>query len=75
MERLRELADWENYGGTPLLGFRRSIIVTHQRSTRRSFYNAIRLAQKVHRLQLLQQLDTQLLAAESHRPADLMARA
>jgi len=47
--RLRELTEWENYGGAPLLGFRQPIILTQSNSDQRAFFNAIRLAVKVHR--------------------------
>jgi len=49
IERLRELIDWENYGGAPLLGFQSPVIVTQSNSHRRAFFNAIRLAAKVER--------------------------
>jgi glycerol-3-phosphate acyltransferase PlsX len=74
MNRLRELADWENYGGTPLLGFDRSIIVNHQRASRRSYFNAIRLARKIERLNLVGRLDSLLLELEANRPPELAAK-
>ncbi len=74
MSRLRELADWENYGGTPLLGFDRSVIVNHQRASRRAYFNAIRLARKIHRLDLVNRLDNLLLELEANRPPELAAK-
>jgi glycerol-3-phosphate acyltransferase PlsX len=49
IERLRELTDWENYGGAPLLGFAQPVIVTQTNSGERALINAIRLATKLHR--------------------------
>jgi len=49
IERLRELTDWENYGGAPLLGFTKPVIVTQSNSGKRAFVNAFRLAAKLHR--------------------------
>jgi glycerol-3-phosphate acyltransferase PlsX len=53
-ERLRELTDWENYGGAPLLGFTQPVIVTQSNSHRRAFFNAIRLAAKLDRTGVMQ---------------------
>ncbi len=50
IQRLRALATWENYGGAPLLGFDRTVIVTHEEAGERALLNAIRLAAKVERL-------------------------
>ncbi len=50
---VREFTDWENYGGAPLLGLDRAVIVTQANSGRRAFLNAIRLGAKIDRLQVL----------------------
>lgn len=50
---IREFTDWENYGGAPLLGFDRAVIVTQADSGRRAFLNAIRLGAKIDRLQVI----------------------
>lgn len=50
---IREFTDWENYGGAPLLGFDRAVVVTQANSGRRAFLNAIRLGVKIDRLQVL----------------------
>lgn len=50
IQRLRALADWENYGGAPLLGFDRTVIVTQEEADVNALFNAIRLAAKVERL-------------------------
>jgi fatty acid/phospholipid biosynthesis enzyme len=49
---IREFTDWENYGGAPLLGVDRAVIVTQANSGRRAFLNAIRLGAKIDRLQV-----------------------
>nr|WP_263430172.1 phosphate acyltransferase PlsX [Nannocystis pusilla] len=50
---IREFTDWENYGGAPLLGFGRAVVVTQADSGRRAFLNAIRLGAKIDRLQVI----------------------
>lgn len=50
---IREFTDWENYGGAPLLGLDRAVIVTQANSGRRAFLNAIRLGAKIDRLKVL----------------------
>jgi glycerol-3-phosphate acyltransferase PlsX len=50
IQRLRALADWENYGGAPLLGFDRTVIVTQDEADVNALVNSIRLAAKVERL-------------------------
>ena len=50
VERLRAIADWENYGGAPLLGFDRTVILTQEEAGTNALVNAIRLAAKVERL-------------------------
>lgn len=51
---IREFTDWENYGGAPLLGIDRAVIVTQANSGRRAFLNAIRLGAKIDRLKVLE---------------------
>ncbi len=43
--RLREHADWQNYGGAPILGLRAPVVVSQSSSGVRGVYNAIRVAQ------------------------------
>ncbi len=50
--KLREFTDWENYGGAPLLGLDRPVIVTQANSGCRAFVNAIRLGAKMQRLEV-----------------------
>ena len=44
--RLKEITDWEQYGGAPLLGFNNLFIKAHGRSRARALSNAIRVADK-----------------------------
>lgn len=55
LRQLREVTDWEQYGGAPLLGFEHVAIKAHGRSSPRAIKNAIRVAQKA--------IDTDLVAA------------
>lgn len=56
VSKLRELGDWENYGGAPLLGFDRGVILTQRESGRRAFVNAVRLAAKIDRLEVIRHI-------------------
>lgn len=49
IERLKEVTDWEQYGGAPLLGFDHLFIKAHGRSRSRAIANAIRVASKAQR--------------------------
>jgi glycerol-3-phosphate acyltransferase PlsX len=44
VKRVREVTDWEQYGGVPILGFDRLCIKAHGRSTERAIANAIKVA-------------------------------
>ncbi len=46
LRQLRNMTDWKQYGGAPLLGFDRVIIKAHGRSTSRAIRNAIKVAAK-----------------------------
>jgi glycerol-3-phosphate acyltransferase PlsX len=46
IQRLKDLTDWEQYGGAPLLGFEHLFIKAHGRSGARAVANAIRVADK-----------------------------
>ena len=54
--RLREMTDWENYGGAPMLGFERPVILIRQDAGTRAWYNAIRLARKLEEGALIERL-------------------
>jgi glycerol-3-phosphate acyltransferase PlsX len=44
LRRMRDLTDWQQYGGVPILGFGRLCIKAHGRSTARAITNAIKVA-------------------------------
>jgi glycerol-3-phosphate acyltransferase PlsX len=56
ISRLREVADWESYGGAPLLGYETLLIRTARGHGPRPIVNAVRLAMKAHRLDLVREL-------------------
>jgi len=45
-QRLKEITDWEQYGGAPFLGFDKLYIKAHGRSQSRAICNAIKVAGK-----------------------------
>ncbi len=47
IDQLKEITDWHQYGGAPLLGFAHPLIKAHGRSNARAITNAIRVAEKV----------------------------
>ena len=49
IERLRELTDYAQYGGSPILGFERLCIKCHGRSTAQAIANAVKVAAKAVR--------------------------
>ena len=49
LDRLRQYTEWENYGGAPLLGLKRNVVLTQAGADARPFVNAIRLAAKLQR--------------------------
>ena len=54
IDALREFTNWENYGGAPLLGVNRPVIITQNNSGRRAFLNATRLGAKMLRLDVIE---------------------
>lgn len=65
---IREFTDWENYGGAPLLGLDRAVIVTQANSGRRAFLNAIRLGAKIDRLAVLAAVAEGVAALRTQEP-------
>ena len=45
-ERIKEVTDWEQYGGAPILGFDRIFIKAHGKSKSRAIMNAGKVAAK-----------------------------
>jgi phosphate acyltransferase len=63
LAQLRQLTDWEQYGGAPLLGLTKPILVTHSNSGVRPFTNALKLAVRTLREDVTGQIQS-ILAAE-----------
>ncbi|MBM4358674.1 MAG: phosphate acyltransferase PlsX [Deltaproteobacteria bacterium] len=66
LRRIRELTDWKQYGGAPILGFDRAVIKAHGRSNARAIRNALRLAGKTVQRELVPQLRISLAAKTAH---------
>lgn len=72
IERLKQVTDWEQYGGAPLLGFEHLFIKAHGRSGKRAIANAIRLASKALRADLCENIAWHL--RDFHERADKHGR-
>jgi glycerol-3-phosphate acyltransferase PlsX len=46
LDQLKEVTDWQQYGGAPLLGFEHLFIKAHGRSSARAITNAVKVASK-----------------------------
>jgi len=46
LSRIKDLTDWEQYGGAPLLGYPQVILRAHPDSDGRAIHNACRVAAK-----------------------------
>lgn len=53
IRRVRQATDWEQYGGVPILGFDRLCIKAHGRSTDRAIENAIKVATRTVKTDLV----------------------
>lgn len=60
LEQLRTLTDWKEYGGAPLLGFNRPIVVTHGGSEDRVLLNAAKLVIKSIRADITSRIEANL---------------
>ena len=67
IKRVRQVTDWEQYGGAPILGFDRLCIKAHGRSTERAIGNAIRVAQHATTTQLVDAIRKNLEKTELAR--------
>lgn len=67
IERLKDLTDWEQYGGAPLLGFEHLMIKAHGRSQAKALSNAIRVASKAGRSELCATIAGSLAEFETRR--------
>ncbi|MCB9597923.1 MAG: phosphate acyltransferase PlsX [Sandaracinaceae bacterium] len=53
VKKLRKATDWEQYGGAPILGFDHLCIKAHGRSTERAIANALKVATRAARTELV----------------------
>lgn len=65
IQRLRQVTDWQEYGGVPILGFDRLCIKAHGRSTARAIHNAIRVAHRASRTDTVGAIERGLAAAHA----------
>lgn len=63
LRHLKQLTDWRQYGGAPLLGLDRVVIKAHGRSNPRAVRNAVRLAAKAVRNDLPGEIARAMAAA------------
>jgi glycerol-3-phosphate acyltransferase PlsX len=72
IKRLKELTDWEQYGGAPVLGWDKLFIKAHGRSKAHAIENACKVAAKAVQAGLSQEIETALQsfhAREAQLPA------
>jgi glycerol-3-phosphate acyltransferase PlsX len=67
--RLKELTDWQQYGGAPVLGFDRIFIKAHGRSRARAIANAVKVAAKAAQADLPREIEAALKAFQQRRAA------
>ena len=60
LRQLKDLTDWQQYGGAPILGFDHLFIKAHGRSNARALQNAVKVAAKAVRSDLSGQIDQML---------------
>jgi glycerol-3-phosphate acyltransferase PlsX len=65
IDRIKDLTDWDQYGGAPLLGFDHLLIQPHRRSKAVAINNAIRIADKAVRAELCPSIQRSLTSIES----------
>lgn len=60
IKQVKDITDWEQYGGAPLLGFDKLFIKAHGRSRARATSNAIKVAAKAVRGGLIQEISSSI---------------
>lgn len=61
--QLKQLTDWQQYGGAPILGFHKPFIKAHGRSNVRALANAIKVAHKTVQRDLCAEIEARLRGA------------
>ena len=69
LKQLKEVTDWQQYGGAPVLGFDHVCIKAHGRSSARAVKNAIKVAHKAHRTDLVAAIQQGIAMSDSSSPA------
>jgi glycerol-3-phosphate acyltransferase PlsX len=67
IKRLKQVTDWEQYGGAPVLGFDRLFIKAHGRSKARAISNACKVAAKIAQADLGKEIEEALRAFAQRR--------
>jgi glycerol-3-phosphate acyltransferase PlsX len=67
ISRLKQITDWEQYGGAPLLGFDKLFIKAHGRSKARAITNACKVAAKAVGADLHGEIERAMRAFEAQR--------
>jgi phosphate acyltransferase len=75
IHRLKEITDWEQYGGAPVLGFDKLFIKAHGRSRARAITNACKVAAKAVQAGLSRDIENDLAAFHARRAASPEASA
>jgi glycerol-3-phosphate acyltransferase PlsX len=69
IRRLKQVTDWEQYGGAPLLGFDKLFIKAHGRSGARAMSNACKVAAKAVQSGLHKEIEESLRSFNARRAA------
>ncbi len=69
LNRLKQITDWEEYGGAPVLGFDKLFIKAHGRSGARAITNAAKVAAKVVDADLAKQIEEAVRRFDARRAA------
>jgi phosphate acyltransferase len=72
IRRLKELTDWQQYGGAPILGFDRLCIKAHGRSGPRAIKNAIKVAERCVEQDLAGRIATSMRVLGEPAPVEHM---
>lgn len=67
LRQLKDLTDYREYGGAPLLGFRKIVIKAHGRSHARAIANAIKVAAKAVRDGVAEEIESAVIDFERAR--------
>ena len=61
--QLKEVTDWQHYGGAPILGFDHLFIKAHGRSNDRAIGNALKVASKAVKSGLCEEIERGLASS------------